>query len=115
MRSRYAAYARARYDYLEATSVQGDVVVGPSPEWLGLEVRGTRQGGVGDSSGTVEFVATFRADGVVGRMHEVSRFVRDAQHRWVYLDGEQRTPPRIGRNDPCPCRSGRKFKRCCGR
>ena len=22
--------------------------------------------------------------------------------------------PRIGRNDPCPCGSGRKYKRCCG-
>ena len=21
---------------------------------------------------------------------------------------------KIGRNDPCPCRSGKKFKRCCG-
>jgi len=25
------------------------------------------------------------------------------------------TAARIGRNDPCPCGSGRKFKRCCGR
>jgi SEC-C motif len=24
------------------------------------------------------------------------------------------TRPRPGRNDPCPCGSGRKFKRCCG-
>lgn len=24
-----------------------------------------------------------------------------------------RKPPRIGRNDPCPCGSGRKFKVCC--
>jgi uncharacterized protein YecA (UPF0149 family) len=24
-----------------------------------------------------------------------------------------RKPPRIGRNDPCPCGSGRKFKACC--
>ena len=27
-------------------------------------------------------------------------------------------PPKavkIGRNDPCPCGSGRKFKKCCGR
>lgn len=24
-----------------------------------------------------------------------------------------RQPPRVGRNDPCPCGSGRKFKRCC--
>lgn len=23
--------------------------------------------------------------------------------------------PKIGRNDPCPCRSGKKFKKCCGR
>jgi len=22
--------------------------------------------------------------------------------------------PKIGRNDPCPCGSGEKFKRCCG-
>jgi uncharacterized protein YecA (UPF0149 family) len=22
---------------------------------------------------------------------------------------------RAGRNDPCPCGSGKKFKRCCGR
>ncbi|HRF11915.1 MAG TPA: SEC-C metal-binding domain-containing protein, partial [Candidatus Accumulibacter phosphatis] len=22
--------------------------------------------------------------------------------------------PKVGRNDPCPCGSGRKFKRCCG-
>jgi hypothetical protein len=22
--------------------------------------------------------------------------------------------PRIGRNDPCPCGSGKKFKKCCG-
>jgi hypothetical protein len=22
--------------------------------------------------------------------------------------------PKTGRNDPCPCGSGRKFKKCCG-
>jgi preprotein translocase subunit SecA len=26
-----------------------------------------------------------------------------------------RTGPKVGRNDPCPCRSGKKFKHCCGR
>lgn len=25
-----------------------------------------------------------------------------------------RTAPKVGRNDPCPCGSGKKFKRCCG-
>jgi preprotein translocase subunit SecA len=22
---------------------------------------------------------------------------------------------KVGRNDPCPCGSGRKYKKCCGR
>lgn len=26
--------------------------------------------------------------------------------------GVRRTPP-VGRNEPCPCGSGRKYKRCC--
>lgn len=25
-----------------------------------------------------------------------------------------RTMRKIGRNDPCPCSSGRKYKKCCG-
>jgi uncharacterized protein len=26
----------------------------------------------------------------------------------------RRATPKVGRNDPCPCGSGRKFKQCCG-
>ncbi|MBC8094876.1 MAG: SEC-C domain-containing protein, partial [Akkermansiaceae bacterium] len=26
-----------------------------------------------------------------------------------------RTGPKVGRNDPCPCQSGKKYKQCCGR
>ncbi|MBO5137261.1 MAG: preprotein translocase subunit SecA [Spirochaetaceae bacterium] len=26
-----------------------------------------------------------------------------------------RTSPKVGRNDPCPCGSGKKYKQCCGR
>jgi preprotein translocase subunit SecA len=26
-----------------------------------------------------------------------------------------RTGPKVGRNDPCPCGSGRKYKQCCGK
>lgn len=30
----------------------------------------------------------------------------------------QKTPetaaPKVGRNEPCPCGSGKKFKKCCG-
>jgi uncharacterized protein len=27
----------------------------------------------------------------------------------------RREGPKVGRNDPCPCGSGRKFKHCCGK
>jgi uncharacterized protein len=27
----------------------------------------------------------------------------------------RRDAPKVGRNDPCPCGSGKKFKHCCGR
>jgi hypothetical protein len=27
----------------------------------------------------------------------------------------RRSEPKVGRNDPCPCGSGKKFKKCCGR
>ena len=42
------------------------------------------------------------------------------QDRMAYARAAQRSPPheragpKIGRNDPCPCGSGKKYKRCCG-
>ena len=30
------------------------------------------------------------------------------------LDAPVQRAPKIGRNDPCPCGSGKKYKRCCG-
>src|SRR5262249_10871877 len=33
----------------------------------------------------------------------------------AYQYPEQDHETRIGRNDPCPCGSGKKFKKCCGR
>jgi SEC-C motif-containing protein len=39
---------------------------------------------------------------------------------WIYIDGDI-VPPKpikkdkkIGRNEPCPCGSGKKYKKCCG-
>jgi len=26
----------------------------------------------------------------------------------------KRDQPKVGRNDPCPCGSGKKYKKCCG-
>lgn len=34
---------------------------------------------------------------------------------FVAMQPIRRTEPKVGRNDPCPCGSGKKFKKCCGR
>ncbi len=55
------------------------------------------------------------AAGVTGiyRYFEAQRLVEE------HLSGNtatfHRVTPKIGRNDPCPCGSGKKFKQCCGR
>lgn len=43
-----------------------------------------------------------------GPLHE-----RDTSPRDVAKPVSRRAGPRVGRNDPCPCGSGRKAKRCC--
>ena len=93
MRSRYSAYLLEREDYLLATwhasTRPPELLLAaqhPAPAWLGLEVRAQRV--VDQDHATVEFVARYRVGGgPARRLHETSRFVREAQ-RWYYLDGE---------------------------
>jgi SEC-C motif-containing protein len=92
MRSRYSAHALGLGDYLLA-SWHPSTRPGTQPEfppglrWLGLEVRAHR---VQDADhATVEFVARNKLGGRAERLHEVSRFVREAG-RWYYVDGEMR-------------------------
>jgi len=42
-------------------------------------------------------------------------FAGNDEHGWDDLLREPyvRSEPKIGRNDPCPCGSGKKYKRCC--
>ena len=89
MRSRYAAYVLGRLDYVRDTWHPGTrpAALEPDPpgvQWLGLEVRAHRQQDADHA--TVEFVARNRFGGRAQRMHELSRFVREAG-RWYYLDG----------------------------
>lgn len=129
MRSRYTAYTIQEIDYIVAThdsSVTGDVdrdatlEWAQKSEWLGLEIVDTEAGGKEDDEGTVEFIARYKVQGSEATHHERSRF-RRAEGRWVYLDGGMVKPkpvvrdePKVGRNSPCPCGSGKKFKKCCG-
>ena len=129
MRSRYSAYVEQAIDYLgdtlhpdhradwdrEATRRWSE-----NAQWLGLEIVSTEAGQPGDADGWVEFIANFNEGGEPRRHHERSRF-RMHDGRWYYVDGEPPKPqtlrhaaPKVGRNDPCPCGSGKKYKKCCG-
>jgi uncharacterized protein len=45
-------------------------------------------------------------------MHGTWSFWHDAAHPLIEVQPERRV--KVGRNDPCPCGSGKKYKRCCG-
>jgi SEC-C motif-containing protein len=120
MRARYTAFVTGRMNgpFVRNTTApekRGKEPNGSSPQigGMGLEVRRLTEGGPDDETGTVEFVARLSVQGRTEIHHEVSRFRREAGH-WVYIDGTFPTA-KVGRNDPCPCGSGKKFKQCCGK
>jgi len=50
-----------------------------------------------------------------GPLHNGIRIWHDLEYHNIAPTGKGiRLPPTIGRNDPCPCGSGRKYKRCHG-
>ena len=89
MRSRYSAFVLARSDYLKATwhasTRPADLSQDEGTKWLGLEVR--RHTVIDADHAQVEFVARYRTAGRGARIHELSRFVREAG-RWYYVDGD---------------------------
>ncbi|MEY2891840.1 MAG: hypothetical protein RJA98_1748 [Pseudomonadota bacterium] len=91
MRSRYSAFVLGLHDYLLATwhPRTRPATLGPDEpglRWLGLHVKQHRP--IDADHATVEFVARSKFGGRAQRMHEVSRFERDAQGHWLYIDGE---------------------------
>ncbi|MDH5187364.1 MAG: YchJ family protein [Rhodospirillaceae bacterium] len=128
MRSRYSAYALGNTDYL-ATTLSSDLSDefdqveadgnASDAKWLGLEIKSVSGGGEDDEIGEIEFIARFQLHGQQRVHHELSQFSRE-DGRWVCSGGEMnpKSPPRqstkIGRNEPCPCGSGKKYKKCCG-
>lgn len=91
MRSRYTAYVLGDTAYLRAT---WDAATCPpdldasdtGTRWLGLQIK--RHTAIDANHEEVDFVARYKVDGRAHRLHEASRFTRDANGRWVYIDGE---------------------------
>ena len=119
MRSRYTAFVQSNIVHIRATyatehraRMSDDL---PAVDWVRLEIMGTSGGAPDDNTGTVDFAARYRQDGAVRLHREKSNFRRE-DGCWVYVDGvvaPQLPAGKTGRNDPCPCGSGKKFKKCC--
>lgn len=129
MRARYSAHVTGAFDFLEdsvhsstretidrAKMRQGTEAI----QWEGMAVHETTGGGESDDTGTVSFTARYSINGIEQEMREDATFARE-NGEWRYLDGNvhghtpyRREAPKVGRNDPCPCGSGKKHKKCCG-
>jgi SEC-C motif-containing protein len=138
MRSRYTAHVVKEWDYLvqtrhvdERKDLKDLATANEGVEWKKLEVLHSSKGNQGDSEGEVTYSATFEKDGKTESLQETALFLKEAG-QWYYC-GERskpkiaapkasrsvkpfvRTAAKVGRNDPCTCGSGKKFKKCCGK
>ncbi|MGW8194183.1 MAG: YchJ family protein [Desulforhopalus sp.] len=117
MRSRYTAFVVGNVDHVMTTWHPGsrpEKIDLPSGrmKWLGLEIH-EAEGGQGDATGSVDFTATFLENGQLCRLREQSCFIKQ-DNLWYYQRGTctvERTA--VARKAPCPCGSGKRFKRCC--
>ena len=117
LRSRYSAYATGEVDYICATQVGGDKegIEGWSRSATFRQLRILAQQG-DDQTAVIDFEADYESGGQAHTHRERSSF----EHRdgkWMFIKG-QGIPvvsghAKVGRNDPCPCGSGKKHKKCC--
>jgi SEC-C motif-containing protein len=113
MRSRYSAYVLGDGKYIVDTTAkeyryEDDIDLikeyAKSVIWLGLEVIYAKEA-------IVEFCAYYRDKDGIKVQHERSNFMQESG-RWFYRDGLLLNS-KIDRNSHCPCKSGKKYKKCC--
>jgi SEC-C motif-containing protein len=129
MRARYSAYVLQEIDYVldthapesrEGVDRASTEAWSKNAVWRGLEIKDKVAGGPKDETGVVEFIARYDVKEQELSHHERSTF-RKIDGAWLYADGEmvkakpvRREEPKVGRNDPCPCGSSKKYKKCHG-
>ena len=129
MRSRYTAYVKQDMPYLANTlhpsqradyDEQGAAQWAKDADWEKLEIISTEADPANVNRGQVEFKVHFTMKGEHQVHHELSEF-RKTDGNWYFFDGKmvsagqfRRDMPKVGRNDPCPCGSSKKYKKCCG-
>lgn len=129
LRSRYTAFTRGDVDFILEThhsrtrdDVKREEIEdwSKTSEWKSLKVVQKEAGLPNDTQGTIVFCAQYAAEGKTHDHWEQSFFEKE-NGEWRFLDAKgiqvgpyRRPEPKVGRNDACPCGSGKKFKKCCG-
>ena len=124
MRSRFTAHVARDYGYLHRTYKQTaktpfKVESDPSPPaWTRLVIHAHEPGDKPDTA-YVDFSAYYADEHGESALQEKSEFHR-VDGQWLYACAvrmgpapHRSTTPKVGRNDPCPCGSGKKYKHCC--
>ena len=113
MRSRYSAYVRGNGRYLVLSTKKENQYEDDAElieefssrvDWLKLDVLHVEPN-------IVEFKAYYKEGKSIKVLHEKSNFIQE-DDIWLYVDGELYNS-KVERNEPCPCGSGKKFKKCC--
>ena len=127
MRARYSAFVTHAIDFIVASThsrTRKDIDLdfirewSETSTWHGLEILETKQ--VNENKAFVSFEAQFTQNGEDHRHREKSVFERE-NGVWKFVTGDEMKNPTVryetpppGRNDPCPCGSGKKYKKCHG-
>ena len=128
MRSRYSAYVTVASQYLiDSTHISQRANYSKTEieawakesSWQKLEVLSCKNGLENDDLGEVEFKAYYRDKKNNLQIHHEQSVFKKEDGTWFYVSGKIVPPPKseaisINRNAPCPCGSGKKFKKCCG-
>jgi SEC-C motif domain protein len=124
MRSRYTAHVVNDTVYLDRTylptskQTSTEKHAPAATKWVKLEIH-QHDANVRSGVSHVDFSAHFTEEGKAVVMHEKSEFEK-IDGAWIFTRTLREGPvpivsaPKVGRNDPCPCGSGKKFKKCCG-
>ncbi|MEO7414455.1 MAG: YchJ family metal-binding protein [Opitutaceae bacterium] len=127
MRSRFTAHALRDHAHLHRTFLTtARLPYQPEREsdvedlsWTRLVVHAHETSDAKPDAAFVDFSAYYQDDGTEHVIHEKSEFQR-INGEWFYARAVRHGPvpiksahPKIGRNDPCPCGSGKKYKHCC--
>jgi len=131
MRARYSAYVKHEIDFIINSCEEGEKIAeidrkateewSKESTWHGLKILRTEKGSENDTEGIVEFEATYTTRKGIRDVHHEIGYFKKIDGNWMYSVGSVkpmtvvREGRKIGRNEPCPCGSGKKYKQCCGR